>query len=213
MDWTCPRCGSRTYHYDRTRIQNRCSGCGHPVDDRQQAQQLMQYDRTLISASDNLRAGNWNQTVSLILPLVRERPADIRLHRLILQAATKEFCDYEMSDSSLRTAAFDAWDKLVRLNGLTGEMLRYSQICYEKRMEKLTVIRNKFLLHILIASGLFLSMGVSVENAQDGLFLLQAACSIWVLYRAVKKYPSGTIRAMRESPPAWSENPFLRRMP
>ena len=38
MDWTCPRCGSRTYHYDRARIQNRCDGCGCPVEDLQQTQ-------------------------------------------------------------------------------------------------------------------------------------------------------------------------------
>ena len=177
---------------------------------QQQIQQMMQFDRTVANAKAHLRAGNWNQTVQLLSPLLRESPADIRLHRLILQAATKEFHDYEMAESGLRAAASEAWDRLARMNGLTGEMLRYSQICYEKRMEKLTAIRNKFLVHILIASGLFLYMGANMATCSGGLYLLLAAALIWVLYRAVKMHPSGALREMRAAPPEWSANPFTR---
>ena len=208
MDWTCPRCGSRNYHYDRARIQNRCSGCGHPVDDQQQMQQMMQYDRTLANAGEHLRAGNWNQAVSLIQPLVRDRPADVRLYQMILKAATREFRDYEMNDPSLRAAASDAWDKLVRLNGLTGEMLHYSRTRYEKHMAKMEAIRNKFLTYILIAAGLFFYIGSTMATCGEGMCLLLAACMIWALYRAVKTHPSNALRALRASPPAWSANPF-----
>ena len=213
MDWTCPRCGSRTYHYDRTRIQNRCDGCGCPVEDPQQTQKLMQYDRTLAGARENLRAGNWAQTVAMISPLAREHPADIQLHRLILQAATNEFRDYEMGDNGLRTAASEAWDRLARLNGLTGEMLRYSRSCYERRIGKLTAQRDKFLRYILIAGCLFLYMGFCLSNGSDCPYLLVVAGLIWALYRAVNMYPSEAIRVLREAPPAWSANPFVRKKP
>lgn len=209
MDWTCPRCGSKTYHYDRTRIQNRCSSCGYPVDDRQQTQQLMQYDRTLANACAHLQAGNWKETVSLILPLLRQWPADVRLHSLILQAATKEFQDYEMCDSSLRTAASDAWDKLARLNGLTDEMLRYSQLRYQKHIEKQTAIRNQFLLYILIATCLFFWMIFILGTNQDGLYMLLTVGFIWTVYRAIKTHPLGAFRALLAPRPAWSANPFL----
>ncbi len=213
MNWTCPYCGSRTYRYDSTSIQNKCSGCGRPVDEQQQAQARMQYDRTLANARDHLRAGNWNQTVSLVAPMARDHPADVQLHRLILQAATREFRDYEMNDSGLRSAASDAWDRLARLNGLTGEMLRYSQTCYAKRREKLEAIRNKFLMYIVIAAVLFLYMGANMATCGEGLFLLLAAGLFWALYRAVKMHPSGALRDLRAAPPAWSANPFHWRMP
>lgn len=201
MDWTCPRCGGRIYQYDGMRIQNRCRSCGYRVDD------------TLARAGDHLRAGNWNQAVSLLLSLTREQPADVRLHQLILRAATKEFRDYEMNDSDLRTAASDAWNRLIRLNGLTGEMLCYSRACYENRMEKLTAIRNKFLRRILIASVLFFRLGSVWYSDQPGPPLLLTGCIIWTLYRAMKLHPFGAIRALRMPAPAWSANPFLWRMP
>lgn len=212
MDWTCPVCGSRSWHYDRASMQNKCDGCGRLVDDRQQNQQLMQYDRTVANARDHLRAGNWHQTVSLLQPLLRDRPAEVRLHQLILQAATREYRDFEMNDSALRTAASEAWNRLARLNGLTGEMLRYSQKFYAKRMEKMTAIRNRFLTYVLIASVLILLMSANMGEYGEGTVVIMGAVTFWALYKAVKVHPSGAIRALSAPRPDWSDNPFLWKL-
>ena len=51
--------------------------------------------------------------------------------------------------------AIDAWDKLVRLGGLSGEMVRYGMRRREKYREKYRAQRQAFLLLAAVAAGMF----------------------------------------------------------
>lgn len=53
-----------------------CDSCGTPVQDPQQDQQLMQYDRTFSQAMSHLTAGNWEQTIDLLRPLMSQYPTE-----------------------------------------------------------------------------------------------------------------------------------------
>ena len=100
-----------------------CDSCGHPVQDPQQDQQLMQYDRTYSQAMSHLTVGNWEQTIGLLRPLMSQYPTEKRLYLAVLRAATQDFMDIDMENAVNRATASEAWDKLIRLNGVTGEML------------------------------------------------------------------------------------------
>ena len=72
MDRVCSRCGCSSFHYNRSNMRMKCDLCGHPVYDPQQDQQLMQYDRTYSQAMSHLAAGNWEQTIVLLRPLMSQ---------------------------------------------------------------------------------------------------------------------------------------------
>lgn len=208
MDWTCPRCGSRTYHYDRTRIQNRCSGCGYVVGSEEQAQQQMRYDQALANARMHLRAGNWNQAVSLMQPLVQERPADVVLNRLLLQAATQDFQDCQVADQLRFAAAADAWDHLARLNGLTGQMLRYGQERREWNRARLKGMRNRFLRRVLLAACLYPGLMASIFKGQGVVCILLVVAMICIVRKANWIEASAAMRALRRMAPDGRANPF-----
>ena len=102
-----------------------------PVYDPQQDQQLMQYDRTYSQAMSHLAAGNWEQTIVLLRPLMSQYPTEKKLYLAVLRAATQDFGDIDMDNTANRTIASEAWNKLVRLNGVTSEMIEYGSRRYE----------------------------------------------------------------------------------
>ena len=125
-----------------------CDSCGTPVQDPQQDQQLMQYDRTYSQAMSHLTAGNWEQAIGLLRPLMSQYPTEKRLYLAVLRAATQDFRDIDMRNTANRAIASEAWDKLIRLNGVTGEMLRYGRQRYEKHREELSkFLRGSLRLH------------------------------------------------------------------
>ena len=82
-----------------------CDSCGHPVSDPQQDQQLMQYDRTYSQAMSHLAAGNWEQTIVLLRPLMSQYPTEKKLYLAVLRAATQDFGDIDMDNTANRTIA------------------------------------------------------------------------------------------------------------
>ncbi len=79
MDQICPRCGCRSFHYNRSRMRVECDACGHALTDPQELQLQRQDDRNFQQACEHLRAGNWQQAAGL-LPLMERRPVDRRLY-------------------------------------------------------------------------------------------------------------------------------------
>ena len=78
MDQICPRCGCRSFHYNRSRMRVECDACGHALTDPQELQLQRQDDRDFQQACEHLRAGNWQQAAGLLLPLMERRPVDRR---------------------------------------------------------------------------------------------------------------------------------------
>ena len=151
MDQICPRCGCRSFHYNRSRMRVECDACGHALTDPQELQLQRQDDRNFQQACEHLRAGNWQQAAGLLLPLMERRPVDRRLYLAAFRAATKDYQDLE-APAPLRMMAIDAWDKLVRLGGLSGEMVRYGMRRREKYREKYRAQRQAFLLLAAVAA-------------------------------------------------------------
>ena len=154
MDQICPRCGCRSFHYNRSRMRVECDACGHALTDPQELQLQRRDDRNFQQACEHLRAGNWQQAAGLLLPLMERRPVDRRLYLAAFRAATKDYQDLE-APAPLRMMAIDAWDKLVRLGGLSGEMVRYGMRRREKYREKYRAQRQAFLLLAAVAAGMF----------------------------------------------------------
>ena len=185
MDRVCSRCGCSSFHYNRSRMRMECDSCGHPVSDPQQDQQLMQYDRTYSQAMSHLAAGNWEQTIVLLRPLMSQYPTEKKLYLSVLRAATQDFGDIDMDNTANRTIASEAWDKLVRLNGVTGEMIRYGSRRYEKHREELNKQRTR-ILAVLCTGGL-------------------AGC----LYKVFSSRPVKVINQLMSSVPNYQHNPFI----
>ena len=95
MDQICPRCGCRSFHYNRSRMRVECDACGHALTDPQELQLQRQDDRNFQQACEHLRAGNWQQAAGLLLPLMERRPVDRRLYLAAFRAATKDYQDLE----------------------------------------------------------------------------------------------------------------------
>ena len=121
MNWNCPWCGCRTYHYNSERGRNECDGCGTPVTSEEEETWRNQYEQQILRARAHLEVANWIQAVDLLEPLTRQSPTDKRLYRMLLQAATKDYQDMQMQNRRLRQIAADAWEKLERLGGLEDQ--------------------------------------------------------------------------------------------
>lgn len=209
MDHICSRCGCSSFHYNRSRMRVECDSCGTPVQDPQQDQQLMQYDRTYSKAISHLTAGNWEQTISLLLPLMSQYPTEKKLYLAILRAATQDFRDVDMENSATRNLASESWDKLIRLNGVTSEMLRYSRQRYEKHREELSRQRVKILTWIFTASFCSILAGVFFGTACYFPAVLCTGGLVGCLYKAFSSHPFQVIEQLINDVPNYQHNPFI----
>lgn len=209
MDRVCSRCGCSSFHYNRSRMRMECDSCGTPVQDPQQDQQLMQYDRTYSQAMSHLTAGNWEQTISLLRPLMSQYPTEKRLYLAVLRAATQDFRDIGMENTANRASASEAWDKLVRLNGVTGEMLRYGRQRYEKHREELSRQRTRILAWIFAAAFCSTLAGILFGMESYFVAVLCTGGLAGCLYKVFSSRPVIVIKQLMSAAPNYQHNPFI----
>ena len=209
MDRVCSRCGCSSFHYNRSRMRMECDSCGTPVQDPQQDQQLMQYDRTFSQAMSHLTAGNWEQTIGLLRPLMSQYPTEKRLYLAVLRAATQDFRDIDMGNTANRATASEAWDKLIRLNGVTGEMLRYSRQRYEKHREELSKQRTKILAWIFAAASCSILAGIFFGTECYFPAVLCTGGLAGCLYKAFSSHPVKVVKQLMSAVPNYQHNPFV----
>jgi hypothetical protein len=186
-----------------------CDSCGTPVQDPQQDQQLMQYDRIYSQAMSHLTAGNWEQTIGLLRPLMSQYPTEKRLYLAVLRAATQDFRDIDMGNTANRTTASEAWDKLIRLNGVTGEMLRYGRQRYEKHREELGKQRTKILAWIFAAAFCSILAGILFGTECYFPAVLCTGGLVGCLYKAFSSHPVKVIKQLMSAVPYYQHNPFV----
>ena len=87
-------------------------------------------------------------------------PTEKKLYLAVLRAATQDFGDIDMDNTANRTIASEAWDKLVRLNGVTSEMIRYGRQRYEKHRDELNGQKTRILAWIFAAAFCSIIAGV-----------------------------------------------------
>lgn len=209
MAQMCPRCGGTSFHYNRTRMRMECNNCGTSINDTAQQEQQMQYDRTYSQAMGHLLAGNWDQTISILRPLLSQNPTDKNLYTAIVRAATEDFHDVTMNDSSRRSTASDAWNKLARLGGVTPAMIRYSQKRYEKHVAELSSQRNRIQGWLITASMAFVFAGIAIDQYAEWTALLLIGLAVFCLYKFFKKKPIAAIKQLSAKQPNYNDNPFL----
>ncbi len=209
MAQMCPRCGGTSFHYNRTRMRMECSNCGTAINDTAQQEQQMQYDRTYSQAMGHLLAGNWDQTIPILRPLLSQNPTDKNLYTAIVRAATEDFHDVDMNDSSRRSTASDAWNKLVRLGGVTPAMIRYSRKRYEKHVSELSRQRNRIIGWLITASMAFVFAGVAIDQYAEGTALFLIGLAVFCLYKFFKKKPISVTKQLSAKQPNYNDNPFL----
>ena len=209
MERVCSRCGCSSFHYNRSRMRIECDSCGTPIYDSQQEQQLMQYDRTYSQAMSHLAAGNWEQTIVLLRPLMSQYPTEKKLYLAVLRAATQDFGDIDMDNAAHRTIASEAWDKLVRLNGVTGEMIRYSRQRYEKRREELNRQRTRILAWIFAAALCSFIVGLLFGTEHYFIAMLFTGGLAGCLYKVFSSQPFKVIKQLMSGAPNYQHNPFI----
>lgn len=209
MSRVCSRCGCSSFHYNRSRMRMECDSCGTPVRDPQQDQQLMQYDRTYSQAMSHLTAGNWEQTIGILRPLMNQYPTEKRLYLAVLRAATKDFRDIDMGNTASRAIASEAWDKLIRLNGVTGEMFRYGRQRYEKHREELSKQRTKILAWIFAAASCSILAGILFGTECYFLAVLCTGGLVGCLYKTFSSRPVKVIKQLMSAVPNYQHNPFI----
>lgn len=209
MTQICSRCGGTAFHYNRSRMRMECSSCGTPLSDNRQQEQQMQFDRTYAQAMSHILAGNWNQAISLLTPLLNQYPTEKKLYLAILQAATADFQDLDMTDPSRRSTACRTWDKLVRLNQVTPEMIRYGRARREACRAQLAHQRKQVLTS-LFCIVLFSTLGLAALSVQaTGLAVVWGVCLAGSLYK-LSKCPPIRITGQRPNPhPTDQDNPFV----
>ena len=208
MDRICSRCGCSTFHYNRTRMRMECDGCGAPQNDEQQTQQLMQFDRSYAHAMEHLRVGNWDTVISILRPLTNQYPAEKKLHLAIFRAATKDFSDLEMFSSANRSIASEAWNRLYRLNYISGDMMRYSRRLSDIRREKLAKDRNRIVRSIFLAALFSLLAALCFYSTATYCGLICLICMGKCLYNL---FESGSLKLLRQNKdrnPDYRKNPF-----
>lgn len=209
MDRICSRCGCSSFHYNRSRMRMECDSCGTPVYDPQQEQQLMQYDRAYSQAMSHLAAGNWEQTIALLRPLMSQYPTEKKLYLAVLRAATQDFRDIAMDNTANRSTASESWDKLVRLNGVTSEMIRYGRQRYEKHREELNRQRTIILAWIFAAAFCSIIVGVLIGTECYFIAVLCTGILVGCLYKVLSSHPIKVIKQLMSAVPNYQHNPFI----
>jgi len=204
----CRRCGCTSSHYNRSRMMYVCDMCGTPVRESGNDQALMQFDRTFATASEHLEAGNWDQAISLISPLTSQYPTEKKLYVVILRAATQDFSDFEMQNEIRKNSASDAWDKLIRLRGVTPAMREYRKRGYEIKRDYF--LDRKFSMMLWLFAASFCSFVAGILGKQGHyfwmvLFVLGFGGS---LYMTFKCRPIYILKQLLKKAPDYNSNPF-----
>ncbi len=208
MERVCSRCGCTSFHYNRGLMQMVCDWCGHPVDNEQDTQQLMQFDRTYAQAMEHLRVGNWEQVINLLRPLMNQHPSEKKLYAALFRAATHDYDDIEMTDRNRASIASDAWDKLVRLRAVTGEMRVYARRREGVRRAEIEKERARVARSILLAGLLSLLAWLFFFCSSDFLGFTVACLAVWYIYKLVTSDSIRRIRDFDREVPNINRNPF-----
>lgn len=203
MDRVCSRCGSTTFNYNNNGIPV-CRFCGAVYDPQSE-----QFNRTYSLAQGHLLAGNWSQVISMLQPLLSQYPTEKKLYEAILRASTHDFSDIEMNDTSSRSYASDSWDKLVRLNGLTGDMLRYSRRRYERHMDELRNRKNKMLVWVFSSSFVAFATAILFNTSHYFYGMLSFGAMIFCLVKTINHHPIQSTKQLASSEPNYRNNPFI----
>ena len=209
MNLVCRSCGGTDFYYNPTRMRMICRSCMTPYTDPLQDQQLMQYDQTCSIAGEHLIAGNWQEVIRILRPLTNQHPTDKRLYKALLRAATMDYSDIDMDSEYNRSEASDAWNKLLRLNGIDNDMRAYSARRYQKHRKELLHKRNIFLAWLLGGSAGALSAGILFSSRHYFLFILALAVCGYCLYRSLISKPYQVFKRLLASRPNYNDNPFV----
>ena len=208
MDRICERCGGASFHFNQSRMRMECSLCGHPIIDPRQEQQRLEFDRTYNLALGHLQAGNWGQVISMLQPYLNQYPTDKRIYAAILRAATHDYNDINMEEAGRRTAASNSWDKLVRLNEVNNEMIRYSQRRYEMHMKELHTRKNNMLAWIFSASFCAFATAILLYGSHYYLGNLCFGAMIFCVVKFCCSHPAKSITHLSATSPNYRNNPF-----
>ena len=204
--WSCPACGSRGRHYNRTRLAMVCDQCGRAVPDPQQDQQRQQYDRAMQTAREHLRVGNWEQCRSAVQPWLYRYPSEKLMYQLLLAAWTCGYGDLLLTDQSGVAQARNCWEKLTVLHGINGVMRDYARRRIHARQQQLKHRRRMILIAVLLAAGM-LVVGSAVGNGL--LWFLGLLGAVLLVRQVCQRYdPAGTARDLRRITAGQIENPF-----
>ena len=209
-DRICPVCGSTAYHYNSKRMSMQCSRCGHFLDEDQEQERQMNYDRSFHDALQHIKLGNWDQSLSILNSLKNQYPSEKRVYQAMIMAATEEFSVTEVTNTSRKRMAEDAWDKLVRLKGITGPIRAYGQKAYEHHRQKLQRRRAVrgwiFVMNLIL--GLFWL--VLIANSRPGWAFLTFCIIIYGWAKLCKMNPAQVRAEWKKLPQSFEirYNPF-----
>ena len=158
---------------------------------------------------NHLAAGNWEQTIALLQPLLSEYPAEKRLYLAILRAATQDFIDIRMENTTTRDTASVSWDKLLRLDGVTAEMLKYAKKKHENHREELDGQKNRILAWIFAASICSIIAGICFGVGNYFIGIVCLGCLVGCLYKVSHSDPIKVIRQLMSAVPDYHNNPFV----
>lgn len=114
-----------------------------------------------------------------------------------------------MRNTANRAIASEAWDKLIRLNGVTGEMLRYGRQRYEKHREELSKQRTKILAWIFAAASCSILAGILFGTECYFAAVLCTGGLAGCLYKAFSSHPVKVVKQLMSAVPNYQHNPFV----
>ena len=199
----CSCCGNSTFSYNFNGIRI-CRICGAVYDP-----QSDQFNRTYNLAMGHLLAGNWDQVISMLQPLSYQYPVEKKLHEAILRAATRDFTDIDMNDASKRSTASASWDRLVRLNGVTGGMISYSQRRYERHMVELRSRKNNMLVWLFSASFCAFVTAILFNTSHYFYGSLSFGALVLCFVKTVNRHPIRSTKQLASTFPNYRNNPFI----
>lgn len=199
----CNSCGGTTFSYNYNGIRV-CRLCGAVYDP-----QADQFNRTYNLAMGHLLAGNWAQVISMLQPFLNQYPTEKRLYEAILRAATHDFNDIDMNDTARRSSASDSWDKLVRLNGVTNDMIRYSRRRYARHLDEIHSRKNTMLVWIFSASFCAFVTAILFHTEHYFYGVLSFGALIFCFVKSMCHHPIQSTKQLSSSIPNYRNNPFI----
>lgn len=114
-----------------------------------------------------------------------------------------------MDNTTNRTIASEAWDKLVRLNGVSGEMIRYGSRRYEKHREELNKQRARILAWIFAAAFCAIIAGILLGAESYFVAVLCIGGLVGCLYKVFSSRPIKVVKQLMSAVPNYQHNPFV----
>lgn len=205
----CPQCHNTTFHFDRARHAIVCDICGSGINEGDNANAELEYDRNRQKAIAYIRSGYYGNAMQYLENMRSTVPDDPDIYYLHLMGITS-CCHNMLETADIKTlqTANEYWEKLSTLGGDKTLFLQYMNTRKDFGIQKHeSILRRSFIWATVFLTALII-FGLLSLTTSYWFILGIIGCAVPFFCMHIPQQIWNTLKRIREIES--SEHPFFK---